>query len=67
MDWESTTVFPDHEDKPAFVPEFSILKLARADEGKGVHGLWVESIENWMDTSPVKEVRQEIIANAAPK
>jgi hypothetical protein len=73
MDWTSTTVFPGGEDKPAVVPEFSVIKLGKADqsieggEGRGVHGLWVESIENWMDVSPVKAVREEIIAKTAPK
>ncbi|KAF2243128.1 hypothetical protein BU26DRAFT_126769 [Trematosphaeria pertusa] len=55
MDWTSTTIFKEAEDKPAVVPEFTVMKLGKANEGEGVNGLWVESIENWMDASPVKE------------
>lgn len=71
MDWTSTTIFKEAEDKPAVVPEFTVLKLGKAkgEEGRGIHGLWVESVENWMDVSPVKEVRAQLrqqIPTASP-
>lgn len=61
MDWTSTTIFEGAEDKPAVVPEFTVLKLTRTNEGKGVEGLWIENIENWMDVNPVKEVRAQLL------
>ncbi|KAF2180663.1 hypothetical protein K469DRAFT_714673 [Zopfia rhizophila CBS 207.26] len=68
MDWSSTTVFKGKTDKPAIVPEFSVMHLEKAGEGdRGVNGLWCTGIENWMDVSPVKEVRDEINAKAGPK
>lgn len=61
MNSKSTTVFKGAETNAITIAEFSVIKLSPVDEsveggkGRGKLGLWVESIETWMDPSPVKE------------
>jgi hypothetical protein len=61
LDWTSTTYLNSAEDTPAVVPQFTVMKLSKSEEaGRGIHGLWINSLVNWMDPSPVKAVRDVI-------
>ncbi|KAF2113324.1 hypothetical protein BDV96DRAFT_578824 [Lophiotrema nucula] len=67
MDWTSTTTFKCGDDKPIVVPEFTVMKLGKAEQEKGMFGLWVKSLENSMYVGLVRPVRDEILAKATPK
>jgi hypothetical protein len=70
MNSKSTTVFKGAEAKVE-IAEFSVIKLSPVDESveqgkeRGKFGLWVESIETWMDPSPVKEAAALLAKGAA--